>query len=189
MSMILSDLPSELLISFIFPKLHPRDLARIRCANIRLKKSVDSYLVILKTLVIRSTKYTGSCNKKCFNFMTKKTTKLVHIKVEIVRYKEWLLNRHSCVTNREFFRVLKRNLNLEKIDISGFQISQKSLRQLLLCENLKSLTLFSVWGAKFANADEIQKDIENIKKKGVAVNYWPYKVRYLNKYWRKHFLN
>lgn len=100
----LSDLPSELLISFIFPKLNPSDLARLLHVNIRLNQLVNSYLGNLTCLELKALQGKddpSSCRKNCFKFMSKMTTKLVRVNVGVKKYRGCFVNGHSCFNNQD----------------------------------------------------------------------------------------
>ena len=72
---------------------------------------------------------------------------------------------HFCITNKDLLNVIKRNPNLKKIHLSGFKMSHKVLKQILLCEKLTYLRFEEV-GLWSTTAQKVKKDIRKLKKKG-----------------------
>jgi len=156
MSSVLANLPPELLLTLVLPFFNPHDLARLLQVNIRLNNLVHTYLQGIKVINLQRDREWNVDYKNCFKFMTSETTKLVRIRLDVAIA--------SCISNKDLFRVIQRNPNLEKIDMTGVTISHRVLKQLLLCQKLNFLK-FDMVGLWKTSSAEVHKDIGVIKKK------------------------
>ena len=75
------------------------------------------------------------------------------------------MHTHFCITNKDLLKVIERNPNLKKMDVSGLKMSHKVLKQILLCKKLR----FDEVGLWSSTAQEVKRTIEKLKKKGIRV--------------------
>ena len=136
----LCDLPLEVLTTLVLPELSPFDLARLCQVNGWMNNAVFDFLTNIKSVKMPKQYdddwrelFTNNEMRRCFQFMTRHTTKLVTLGNDI-----WYGDEHyRWMLNGDLMRVIQRNPKLRIIDLHETKISHAVLRQLLLCKNLK----------------------------------------------------